>query len=300
VKYLEPESVDRNALVGEFCQKARPNCDAFVTEAGGCGCAESAPAEGDPMDLCRDIENVSRCLDDVMSTLDLSSCGCQPLDSGRTPFGGTPGCQLDPKAAPGARDAWLTIDYDDVFLDRRFDVTGFDGEAFRDVLMYQPGYTAAVSPGLFRSNFVALGDRLSVDVYVPAESPATGYFGAVQAYCTRGNTINRYLGQVEIEADAAGNVQPIDFALTEQDRQRCFGGDDEFRLTFAINSDVSATSTLGVAGFDFEGTLFPVDRPSPLCPDPTPEIAVLPPTVTTWTFPDGQVLPISELIGPLR
>lgn len=300
VKYLKPDSVSRDAFDVEFCKKARPECEAtvFVTEAGGCGCP-SAPGEGNPEDLCRDVENVLRCQEDAMASVNLANCGCQPVTSGRTPFGGNPGCLLDPAAAPGSRDAWLSLEYDDLFIDRRFDVRpASGGETFRDVLMYEPGYTFAVTPGLYRKNFEAIGDRLNLEVYVPPESPASGYFGAVQAYCTRGSVQNQYLGQVEIDASAAGSLFAASFALDQNLRSRCFGADDEVRLTFALNTEPDAPRALGIAGFDFAGNLFPVDRPNPLCPDPAPEGPVsLVPTIRTWTFPDGTTRVISELLA---
>lgn len=297
VRFMEPPGVDRGALLTQFCQLAKPACgpDVFTTADGGCGCPDGPRGNPEPADLCKDVTNALRCGEDIFASTDLATCGCQSTTSGSVPFGGRPGCRTNPASFPGGRDAFMTAHRDDVFLDRRYDVAGRAGEPYRDVLMFKSGYRAAVTPSLRRRDFEKVGDRLKLDVYVPVAAPKSGYKGAIQAYCSCGNTNNRALGQVELQQLPGGKVSPVLFTLTAQDRQACcLSGDGDMRVTIAVNTESGAPANVGVAGFDFDGAPITNRDVSPVC-DANPLLPYLVPR--TWTLPDGTIIDPREGLG---
>jgi hypothetical protein len=281
-----PEGVDFDALALDLCKEIMPNCgDVYVSPSGDCGCGENPkPDEATPEDLCRD-DQISRCLDDVMAGVSLrgGACGCQPLDAGTKPWGGL-GCRLDPKALLGSRDKWLTKRHDDIFVNRVFDIPGA-ADPKRDVLAFRQGFIAASSTPLNRTFFTKLGSQLTVDVVTPATRPASGYGGALQAYCTRGNAVvNRFLGQVELSPLADGRLHTVNIPVSSTNRTACFDTSSDFTITFAVNSEPNAPGTIGLANFDFGGTPFPVGNPNPVCPDPSP-VQEPKPFPTPWVTP---------------
>jgi hypothetical protein len=293
-----PHAVDRKAFLVEFCKQALPDCDVFVTEEGGCACPATPPGMTEPEALCEDQKNVQSCQQDESAAIDLGTCGCQPTTSGRAPFGGTPACLLDPENGPGARDAWLSAQFDDLWLDRRYDLRSSNGKEYRDVLMVEATSmeaTAAVTPALFRSNFATGTQTVIVDVYAPPGTPPAGNFGTIEVFCTGGSVTNVSFGKEPIEASAAGGVQSFRFPLPPVLESDCLGNaNEEFRLTFAITTESADSPALGIASFQLTG-MPKTAPPSRICPFPGPVIERTVSSFSDWVFPN-----MAELSGPFR
>jgi len=179
----------------------------------------------------------------------------------------------------------LTARHDDIFVNRVYDIPAV-ADPHRDLLAFRQGFVAASSTPLNRKFFAKLGSQLTVDVFTPATRPASGYGGAVQAYCTRGNVINRFLGQVELSPLADGRLHTVNIPVSSTNRTACFDTASDFTITFAVNSESNAPGNIALANFDFGGTNFPVSSPNPDCPDPAPVDEPAP-------FPSPWVNPIN-------
>jgi hypothetical protein len=306
LRYLRDVSgLDVSALLGSMCEYERPNCDgaSYIEADDTCGCWR-VNVDSDPQALCQNA-NAINCGPD--SIFDQRSCGCQPFDSGKNPWGNDPLCRNDPRFSPGGRDGFITLNPNDLLTNRFYDLEGHDSIDFH--MVRAGGLVPVAGPALYTNAFENLGNRLELEIKMPNAVGPSGYRGAAQVYCTSENVKNRLLDQRELAGLELGGIHTLGFELTPEDLELCAGTDGAWRFEFAINSDARTVQRVGIGDVRFAGNVVPVDSPLNRCPtpDPGPDLAPFTPPIlvhpelldaiaipSIWTFSNGAVTTLDD------
>jgi hypothetical protein len=138
---------------------------------------------------------------------------------------------------------------------------GVDGRRTAGVasISFAPGFTEARPPGFNTGVWPAIGSKLLVDVFVPAQQPASGWKGVVQLYwgVPDANLNHQPVGQKELSPLAGDRWHTLEFDLPEVMRRLFLESHKNAELTFAVNTDPGAPARTLLDNLRFGGALIP-------------------------------------------
>jgi hypothetical protein len=126
-------------------------------------------------------------------------------------------------------------------------------------IAFLPGFTEARPPAFAAGGFSAIGSKLLVDVFVPAQQPASNYKGAVQLYwgVPSAGQYHQFVGQKELSPLAGGVWHTLEFDLPDVMRGLFLAPRKDAELAFAVNTDPGAPARTLLDNLRFGGVLIP-------------------------------------------
>jgi len=126
-------------------------------------------------------------------------------------------------------------------------------------ISFLPGFTEAKVPGFATRDFLEIGSKLLVDVFVPAAQPASNYKGAVQLYWSvpGAGQNHQFAGQKELSPLAGGAWHTLEFELPDVMRRLFLESHKNAELAFAVNTDPGAPARTLLDNLRFGGVLVP-------------------------------------------
>jgi hypothetical protein len=115
--------------------------------------------------------------------------------------------------------------------------------ATHQLVIAQPGYTAAAGPLFETSALRRVGDAVAVDVLVPRTPAAPAWAGAVQLYMSTPAIPNQYVGQKELSPLVRGQWHTLTFPLTAGQHQTLLGSVRDVSFSIAVNRPQGAEPT---------------------------------------------------------
>jgi len=126
-------------------------------------------------------------------------------------------------------------------------------------ISFAPGFTEARPPGFSTGDWPDIGSKLLVDVFVPAQQPASSNKGAVQLYwdVPSAGYNHQFAGQKELSALAGGRWHTLEFDLPDDMRRLFLESHKNAGLAVAVTTDTGAPARTLLDNLRFGGVLIP-------------------------------------------